>query len=240
MAIPTPNPSLLEQLRAQSDAVRKREGEEHRPIEEMLQAMDRDLWKAFRWLEEALQHLEVIHPNVQHAFAILGVLSIDAPRYEHGFVTYRRRALAGLELLEHVELFYRMTGPAPLVLKVLPTAATGVEERLRSANLQYRYDTELDEHRVVRHGVFTVVPEISATVRFEPDYRRQRVAVTLRNVDRFESIILDFAANALTEGALEDLVHLMLGSSNRFLRRAPLAGMGAGRPQAAPQRVATA
>jgi hypothetical protein len=157
---------------------------------------------------------------------------MDSPRYENGFITYRRRAYGGLELLEHVELFYRLSAPAPIVLKVQPGAASSVEDRLRGAHLQFRYDTELDEHRVVRHGVFSVAPELNATVRFEPDYRRQRVEVTLRNVDRFESVIFDFGPGMLGEDALEDLVHLMLGKSNAFLRRAPLAGMGAARARA--------
>lgn len=233
MASDQPPSRFLDQLRKQSDALRKTQGEESRPIEDTLRAMDRQLWTAFRWLDEALRHLEVIRPRVQHAFQLPGVLTINAPRYERGFISYRRRAVGGLDLLEHVELFYRLTNEAPLVLKVQPGSASGIDERLRGAHLQFRYDTELDEHRVVRHGVFTVSPEITAQVRFEPDYRRQRVEVTLRNIDRFESVILDFAGNALGEPALEDLVHFILGENNQFLRRAPLAGMGGRRHDAA-------
>ena len=219
-------PRFLDQLRRQSDAVRQTQAAQTRPVEETLRAMDGQLWTAFRWLDEALRHLEVIRPRVQHAFVIMGVLSIDSPRYQQGFISYRRRTVASMELLEHVELFYRLAHDAPITLKVQPHAAAGVEDRLRSAHLQFRYDQELDEHRAVRSGTFVVQPEITASVRFEPDYRRQRVAVTLSNIDRFESVILDFAADALGEAALEDLVHFILGEHNQFLRRAPLAGVG--------------
>ena len=228
-----PASRFLDHLREQSDAVRKHQTDEHRPIEDTLRAMDRQLWNAFRWLEEVLRHLEVIRPQVQHTFHVMGVLSIASPRYERGFISYRRRPVAGMELLEHIELFYRMTHDDPVVVKVQPAAANSIEDRLRSAQLQFRYDTELDEHRVVRQGIFTVTPHITASVRIEPDYRRQRVEVTLRNVDRFESVVLDFAGNGLAEAALEDLVHLMLGEGNQFLRRAPLAGVGARRQEAA-------
>ena len=47
--------------------------------------------------------------------------------------------------------------------------------------------------------------------------------VTLRNVDRFESVVLEFAPDRLDEAALEDLVKFMLGEESGFLRRAPLA-----------------
>src|SRR3954462_11456284 len=92
---------FLEQLRKQSETLRETESAQHRPVEETLQAMDRQLWAAFRWLDEALRHLEVIHPRVQHAFQLLGVLTISAPRYERGFISYRRRAVASMELLDH-------------------------------------------------------------------------------------------------------------------------------------------
>ncbi|MDQ6618548.1 MAG: hypothetical protein M3Z31_02430 [Pseudomonadota bacterium] len=228
MATDLKSASLLEQLRQQSAAARKTEGEAHRPVEEILREMDRALWNAFRWLEEALRHLEVIRPRVQHTFKLLGVLSITAPRYDKGFISYRRRPVAGMELLDHFELFYRLSIDAPVVMKVQPAMAPAMEDRLRCAALQFRYVVEQDEHRRAKQGSFTVAPEITSCIRFEPDYRAQRVEVTLRNVDRFETVSLDFAGNAVGEPALEDLVHLILGESNRFLRRAPLAGMRSG------------
>ena len=56
----------------------------------------------------------------------------------------------------------------------------------------------------------------------EPDYHRQVVQVTLRNVDRFESVHLEFEPDKIDEPALEDLVKFMMGESSAFLRRAPL------------------
>lgn len=233
MPIPAKSAGLLDQLRVQSDALRAKDGSSHRPVEDAMREMDRQLWKAFRWLEEAMHHLEVIQPRVQHVFQLLGVLAIASPRFERGFTSYRRRAVGGMELLEHLEIFYRLTNETPVVVKVQPGVATGIEERLRAAQLQFKYETEKDELRVVRQGVFTVTPAITASVRLTPDYGRQRIEVALRNVDRFESVILDFGGDTMGEPVLEDLVRFILGESNQFLRRAPLAGMGARRHDAA-------
>src|SRR3982751_70812 len=194
------NPSgYLDQLRKQSEAARKSQGEENRPVEDTLREMDRQLWSTFRWLDEALRHLEVIRPRVQHTYQLMGVLSIKAPRYERGFISFRRRAMAGMDLLDHIQVFYRLTNEAPVVMKVQPGVASGIEDRLRAAQLPFRYDTELDEYRAVRAVIFTATPEITASLRLDPDYRRQRVEVTLSNIDRFESVVLDFAASALGE-----------------------------------------
>lgn len=217
-------PSLLEALRAQSTAVRAQGEATRRPAEEALAHIDRVMWRAFRWLDEALGHLEVIQPQVGHRFTIPNIVTVERPQYERGFVSYRRKAIGGQELIEHIEVFYRLVSPEPIIVRVHPGSAVTVEERLRTSTLPYQYDTEKDERRVVRNGVFRITPAIAANIRFEPHYQAQTVEVVLRNVDRFESVALEFQPDKLDEEALEDLVKLILGDRSTFLRRAPLAG----------------
>ncbi len=220
-------PSLLEQLRAQSDALRE-QNTSTRPIADELREIDRRLLASFRWLEEALGHLEVIRPVVAHRFVIEPVLAIASPLYDRGFVTYRRHTYAGLELIEHVELFYRMAQEAPIRLLVPPGAAAAIDDRLRAAQLEAHYQIEQDD-RGLRRGVFTITPAVMASVRFVPDYGRRIVEATLRNVDRLESVALEFPSEAFGEPAMEDLVRLMLGEANTFLKRAPLVDVGSKR-----------
>jgi hypothetical protein len=221
--------SLLASLRAQSTAVREQGEAARRPVEEALADIDRLLWRGFRWLDEALGHLEVIQPAVAHRFVIPGVVTIERPQYERGFVSYRKRALAGQELIDHIEMFYRLVGGDTQLVRVNPASAAAIEERLRGTTLPYQYQTELDERRVVKYGVFRITPAIAANIRIQPDYHHQVVEVTLRNVDRFESVTLEFGPDKLDETALEDLIKLVLGEANTFLRRAPLAGFKARR-----------
>ena len=232
-------PSLLDHLRQQSQALRERGEAARKPMEEAIRDIDRILWRTFRWLDEAMGHLEVIRPRVNHVFHLGNVLSIERPAFDRGFVSFRRRSLVGLEVLEHVELFYRVEGDKPIVLRLNPAASQGLEERLRASTLPYEYQTEQDAQRVVRYGLFRVQPHISASVRFEANYPQQLVNVTLRNVDRFESVSLEFGPDKLTEAALEDLLKLMMGEPNAFLRRAPLA-LIRGRREDAPAVAAAA
>ena len=216
-------PKLLDTLRACSETLRAQDQAARKPMEEGLKDIDRSLWRAFRWLDEAVGHLEVIRPKIHHTFHLQNILTIERPEFDRGFVSFRRRALAGMDVLEHIEMFYRIEGSAPIVLRLNPGAAIGVEERLRASTLPFHYETELDEKRVVRYGLFRVQPVISASVRFQPDYHRQVIHVTLRNVDRFESVSLEFGPDKVNEAALEDLVKFVLGETSVFLRRAPLA-----------------
>ena len=218
-----PRPSLLDELRQKSDALRAHETAARLPVDRARHEIDSRLWRAFRWLDEAVGHLDVIRPDVSHQFRLGDLLVFDRPRFDGGFMSFRRRGLATSEGLEYVEMYYRLTGPRPFVVRVNPLAATGVEERLRASTLQFRYETEQDEQKVVRQGVFHVEAAIAASVRFQPDYRRQVINVTLRNVDRFESVLLEFEPRRIDEPALEDLVRFVLGETHAFLHRAPLA-----------------
>jgi hypothetical protein len=213
-------PTLLDTLRACSETLRAKDQAARKPMEEGLKDIDRSLWRAFRWLDEAVGHLEVIRPKIHHAFHLQNILTIERPEFDRGFVS-RRRARGhgrarGIEC-STVSKDRRRSCCAH------PGAAIGVEERLRASTLPFHYETELDEKRVVRYGLFRVQPVISASVRFQADYHRQVIHVTLRNVDRFESVSLEFAPDKVDEAALEDLVKFMLGETSVFLRRAPLA-----------------
>lgn len=232
MSEPTKKPSLLDQLRRQSAEVREG-AQPERPVEEILLEIDKRLWRAYRWMEEALAHLEVIKPIVAHEYRVDAMLTMSALKFERGFVSYRRRHLAGQELLDYVEMFYRLVGAAPVVIKVQPTAVPTIEDRLRNASVPFAYQAHHDERRVIIAGTFTVTPTITASVRFEPDYRRQKIGVRLSNVDRFEAVEIEFEPARLEEAVLEDLVHLMLGENNAFLRRATLAGLAGGKRNAA-------
>ena len=220
--------SLLSRLRQQSEAARAAEAP-RRSTEDILQDIDQRLWRLYRFLDEALAHLAVIKPVVAHDFRIDQLVSFSGLRIEQGFVSYRRRHLAGQELLDYVEAFYRLTGSQPMKLRVVPTAVANLENRLRGAGIPFRYEAEFDERKVIKAGVFAITPAVTASVRFEPDYRSQEIGVRLTNVDRFESVNLEFKPEQFVEAAFEDLVRMMLGESNAFLRRAPLAGVGAAR-----------
>jgi hypothetical protein len=151
----TPRPSLLDELRQRSEALRAERAVARLPEERSRHEIDGALWRAYRWLDEAMGHLEVIRPEVLH-------------------------------------------------------------KHLHS-------DTAFDKDKVVRNTLFHVEPMNRASVRFKPDYRRHAIDVMLRNVDRFESVLLEFGHSGIDEAALEDLVRLVLGESNAFLHRAPLA-----------------
>jgi len=224
-----PRPSLLNELRQRSAAIREQRDAARLPEEKAQHAIEEALWRVFRWLEEAMGHLEVIQPQVRHRFRLDDFLTFDGLQVDSGFAVFRRHGLGVGDRLEHVEMFYELAAREPAVVKVKPLAALSVEERLRGAALQFQVDNEVDEFKAIRSTFFHVQPMIRASVQFKPHHSRRAIDVLLRNVDRFESVQLEFEPSRLDEAALEDLVRLVLGESDAFLHRAPLALVNAKR-----------
>jgi hypothetical protein len=198
-----------------------------RTPDDALKELDRKMWKSFKWLDEAIGHLAVIRPVVAHDYRVGDLLTIASPQFDQGFVSYRRKAFAGYEAVEYIELFYRLALPKAIDVTVPVSAVGGIDDQLRNAQLKFQYRALQDEDRVVRRGLFSVTPAVTGFVKFLPDYRRQSVEITLRNVDRFETVAVEFAADKFEDSTLEDLVRFILGEDNAFLRRAPLVGIGA-------------
>jgi len=214
-----PRPALIESLRTRADALRSAARSHHLSTVEIVRGVDRRVRSALRWLDDALAQLEIIRPVVSHRFALTGLVTLSALRFEGGAVSCRRGRSAGEEVLELVEWGYRLENDAPIRLVLPPGDARLAAARLRAAHLDYSYRPEGGG----RSGVFTVSQAVTASVRLRPEFERGGVVVELTNVDRFESVSLEFSPDALAEPALEDLVRLVLGESDAFLKRAPLA-----------------
>jgi len=222
MSDPAPRLALIESLRTRADAVRSAERSRRSSAVEMVRGVDRRLRSALRWLDDALAQLEVIRPVVAHRYKLAGLVTISELRFEGGAVSCRRGRNTGEDVLELVEMGYRLENDAPIRLVVPRSDARLAAERLRLSQLEYSYRPEGGG----RSGVFTIAQAVTASVRLCPDAERGLVVVALTNVDRFETVTLEFAPATLGELALEDLVRLILGESDAFLKRVPLARRG--------------
>jgi hypothetical protein len=224
MAAPT---SLLDELRLQYEAGRAT-SHEHADVPGF-QEIDRGLRAAFRWLEKAIAYLDGIKPPLAHRFDLGHGVAFDRPRFERGFVGQHEQRIVGYPVIDEINVSYTVAAvPLPAV-EVAPGAVSAFEKLLDDAGLQYSARRVESAEGALQRCAIALAPRIPAAVSFKADYRSGVVSVMLVNVDRFDRVALDFPSTALAEPALEDLVRLILGRSDAFLHRAPLAGLH-GRP----------
>lgn len=215
--------SLLDELRTQYESAR--ETTQAYADVEGFQAIDARLRKAFRWLEKAVTYLSGLKPPIDHRFDLGHGLVFESPRFRHGSVGQHEHRIVGFPVLDEINIYYEISASKPVSLEVASGMVQVAEKALDDAGLQYTSRRVESADGNVRKCSFSVPPAIPARVSFRVDYQTGIVTVALINVDRFDSVMLEFHSNDIEEPILEDLVKLILGRDSAFLRRAPLAGM---------------
>jgi len=215
--------SLLDELRVQYESERRSTPGQAKG--EGFQEIDTRLRKAFRWLEKAVAYLDGIKPSLNHRFDLGHGFVFDSPRFAHGYIGQHSSRIVGYPVVDEINIYYEIAAHQPLTIEVAPGGVELVEKSLEAVSLQYTSRRVEAMDGTVHKCVFSVPPAIQAAVMFRVDYQAGEVPVTLVNVDRFDRTTLMFHSTEIEEPVLEDLVRLMLGRDNAFLRRAALAGI---------------
>lgn len=215
--------SLLDELRVQYETARQ-STPEHADIEGF-QQIDARLRKAFRYLEKAIAYLDGIKPPINYRFDLGHGFVFESPKFGHGNIGQHTSRIVGFPVLDEINIYYEIAARQPLTIEVAPGGVALVEQTLEGVALQFTSRSVEAADGTLRKCVFSVPPAIQAAVLFRVDYQTGQVTVTLVNVDRFDRTIVSFHSTQIDEPVLEDLVRLILGRDNSFLRHAELAGI---------------
>ena len=219
-----PRSFLLEQLRAQADAVAAKRVQQLKLSREVVDRLDQRMHAVFHYFDEACKLLQVISPPVERAFELPHIVRYEGLHLEKASVMFRKQRLLDRDAYDYVVVYYALVGQAPPPLRVPIRRSQEIERALVSAHIEFSSDTDSSVQTGATYNVIRVAPGLRCEVRFDPDFENECIVVTLRNVDRFEPVILDFETAKLDTRALDDLVNLILAKPSQFLLRAPLRG----------------
>jgi hypothetical protein len=220
----TPRSFLLEQLRAQADAVAAKRVQQLKLSREVVDRVDKCMHAIFQYFDEATRLLQTIAPPIERAFELPHLVRFEGLHLEKASVMFRKQRVLDHEAYDYVVVYYTLAGPPLPPLRVPIRRSPEIERMLASAHIEFTTDTDSSVDTGATHNVIRLKPDLRCEVRFDPDFENGHIVVTLRNVDRFEPVILDFETVALDTRALDDLANLMLARPSQFLLRAPLRG----------------
>ena len=220
----SPHSFLLEQLRAQADAVAAKRVQQLKLSREVVDRIDQRMHLVFRYFDEACRLLQVITPPVERHFELPHLTRFEGLHVERASVMCRKQRLQDRDVYDYVVVYYNLVGPAPPPLHIGIRRSPEVERALVRANIEFTCDTDSTVHGSATQNIIRIAPGLRCEVRFDPDFENGRIVVTLRNVDRFEPVMLDFETAALDTKTLDELIHFMLAKPSQFLLRAPLRG----------------
>ena len=220
----SPHSFLLEQLRAQADAVAAKRVQQLKLSREVIDRIDQRMHHVFQYFDEACRLLQVITPPVARQFELAHIARYEGLHVERASVMFRKQRLQDRDVYDYVVVYYNLVGPEPAPLRVGIRRSPEIERALVRANIEFSCDTDSAVHGGVTHTIIRIAPGLRCEVRFDPDFENGRIVVTLRNVDRFEPVILDFETATLDTKALDELVNFIHAKPSQFLLRAPLRG----------------
>ena len=220
----SPKSFLLEQLRAQADAVAAERMQQLKLSREVVDRIDQRMHYVFQYFDEACKLLQVISPPVERSFELPHIVRYEGLHLEKASVTFRKQRLQDRDVYDYVVVYYSLGGPPPAPLRVAIRRSPEIERALTSAHIEFTCDTDSTVQSGATYNVIRIAPGLRCEARFDPDFENGRIVATLRNVDRFEPVVLDFETPALDTKALDDLVNFMLAKPSGFLLRAPLRG----------------
>jgi hypothetical protein len=219
-----PRSFLLEQLRAQADAVAAKRVQQLKLSREVVERVDQRMHAVFQYFDEACKLLQIISPPIERSFELPHIVRYEGLHLEKASVMFRKQRLLDRDFYDYIVVSYSLAGPPLPPLRVAIRRSPEVERTLVSAHIEFTTDTDSTVQSGASYNVIRFKPVLRCEVRFDADFENGRLVVTLRNVDRFEPVILDFEVPALDTRALDDLANLMLARPSQFLLRAPLRG----------------
>lgn len=221
-----PRSFLLEQLRAQADAVAAKRVQQLKLSRDVIDRIDQRMHAVFQYFDEACKLLQTISPQVERHFELQHIVRYEDLRLEKASVTFRKQRVQDRDVYDYVVVYYSLCGSPVPPLRVPIRSSQDIERALVSAHIKFTCDTDSSVQTGATYNIIRIEPALRCEARFDPDFENGRIVVTLRNVDRFEPVILDFETATLDTQALDDLVNLMLAKPSQFLLRAPLRGFG--------------
>jgi hypothetical protein len=220
----SPKSFLLEQLRAQADAAATKRVQQLDLSREVIDRIDQRMHHVFQYFDEACKLLTVIQSPVERYFDLPHIARYERLHVQRASVMFRKQRLQDRDAYDYVVVYYDLVGPPPPPLRVATRRSPEIERALTHAGIEFSSDTESKPQSATAHNIIRIAPGLRCEVRFDPDFENGRIVVTLRNVDRFEPVILDFETAALNTRVLDELVNFMLAKPSQFLLRAPLRG----------------
>ncbi len=199
-------------------------------VQEQAEAVHRRMQQAAHYFSEFATQMNIIAPRARQTMELTGLMRFPDLVIRDLFVEERTRSPADLGATlagslaapyEYVLLSFHYAGPRKQrIERVLAPEIERLEEQLAQHRVRYELNYVRNARAQIERAVFDIESDISAGVKFIPDYDRARVRIALRNIDRLSTWDVAVPITAMNLPLYEELARCVLGQPNEFRRMA--------------------
>ena len=175
------------------------------------------LQRAFKYLKDLAEQLNVVQPAYAKGYTIVGVPEFSGLKWESGRVDLRMREKSTTtKLCEQVMLNFRISGSKQIRVARESPASDRLKQVLIDNKIEFKTSEERNERGAVSRTTFDFPCEVTASVVLIGNFETARILLRTRNVERFGILEHSLAPDAIAEESLEEFAGFILGETTRI------------------------
>jgi hypothetical protein len=175
------------------------------------------LERAFRYLKEFTELLNIVKPAYAKEYAIVGVPKFDGLTWEDGRIDFRSRETSPTtKVCELVTLHFRLSGNKQLRVTRDSPADEKLKQVLLETMIKFTTQEERNERGSILRTMFVLPCQVEASLHLVGNFDTGKLLLRTRNIDHFSMLGHVLAPEAITEESLDELTGFILGESSRI------------------------
>ena len=196
---------------------KKTEEKKPDPQEEINTRVSKAIEKAYWFLKEFNQQLNVVEPPYPKDYALVGAPSFSGLSWKGGRADMRTRELSPTTKVWEMTAMYFTLG-ADKELRVV--RETPLHEKFNQTLVEYKIEFTTKEERNDRGALarttFIIPCKVVARVELIGNFETGKLLLKTQNIERFGSMTHELSTEAITDEALDELTGFILGESSRL------------------------
>lgn len=206
----------LAQLRQLAQA-KLEEEERPDPQEEIDQRVSDALQRAYQYLKDLTEQLNVVKPAYAKGYRIVGVPEFGDLAWEIGRIDFRSREISPTKkLYEQVAMHFRLSGNKQIRVTRENPATDRLRQVLRDNKMEFQESESRNDKGYTDKTTFVLPCEVRASLILEGDFGNGRIVLRTRNVERFGMTEHQLVPEAIAEKSLDELTVYILGETHRI------------------------
>ena len=172
--------------------------------------------KAYRYLKEFTDQLNLLKPAYAKEYAIVGMPSFDGLVWDAGKIDlHSRETSPTTKVFDQLTLQFRLTANKQLRVTRDSPAHEKLKQVLADNKIEFNSSEERNERGVVVRVTFVVPCEVKGTLQLAGNFKTGKLLLRTRHVERFGLLEHVVAPEAVTDESLDELTGFLLGESSR-------------------------
>jgi hypothetical protein len=187
------------------------------PQEEIDQRVSDALQRAYQYLKDLTEQLNVVKPAYDKGYRIVGVPEFGNLAWETGRIDFRSREISPTKkLYEQVAMHFRLSGNKQIRVTRENPASDRLRQVLRDNKMEFQESGSRNEKGYTDKTTFVLQCEVRASLILEGDFGNGRIMLRTRNVERFGMAEHRLVPEAIADKSLDELTAYILGETHRI------------------------